>query len=100
MLGFYCTHAYAHTSNVKPSVASLKGIDMAMFCVLHKLGLKPRFHPTLSLHGGELGDFDEELDETFDVRTFPLEVAFWIVCMTDIGFLEENTSFFVWPVFG
>lgn len=43
-------------------IASLKGIDMAMFYVLSALVFMPSLHPTLSLHLGEL-DMSDDYDE-------------------------------------
>ncbi|KAF2099447.1 hypothetical protein NA57DRAFT_74946 [Rhizodiscina lignyota] len=65
-LGFYCTHAYAHTSNVPMSQWSLKGIDMAMFYVLHSLDLKPLLRPTLKENFHFYDEFEEDEEDEYD----------------------------------
>jgi hypothetical protein len=43
---------------------------------------------------------DEELDQPFDVRRFPLQVAFWGVGGAHIGLEEERAGVGEGPVFG
>jgi hypothetical protein len=43
--------------------------------------------------------FDQELDETFDIRCFPFEVAFGCVGGADVGFKEELAGVGEGPVF-
>jgi hypothetical protein len=43
--------------------------------------------------------FDQELDEAFDIGSFPLEVAFGCVGGADVGFEEELAGVGEGPVF-
>jgi hypothetical protein len=68
MLGFFCSHRYAHsdTSAQLALPRKLKGSDMALFAVLRSLGLKTEVRPVLE-HFGEFFCRDEaSLDSTLN----------------------------------
>lgn len=53
LLGFFCSHQYAHTQ-CSPSVRvprSLKGVDMAIYAVFRALGLQVEILPVMELGG-------------------------------------------------
>ena len=53
VLGFFCSHSYAHTSSTaKRSLPrKLKGSDLALFAVLKSLGLRAKVLPVLQKEG-------------------------------------------------
>ncbi|KAF2432026.1 hypothetical protein EJ08DRAFT_631199 [Tothia fuscella] len=69
-IGIRCSHFYAHAGK-KPTHGlpnSLKGIDMAVFEVLLRLGLAPTVQPVLTTEHwhDEEDDFDEDYDGSDD----------------------------------
>ena len=52
-MGFYCSHAYAHTHRNTESLMpfALKGIDATLFSVFHALGMNVTVRPILGEEG-------------------------------------------------
>jgi hypothetical protein len=40
----------------------------------------------------------QEIDETFHIRSFPFEIAVWVVCFSHVRVQEEFSCFLIWPV--
>ncbi|PGH00568.1 hypothetical protein AJ79_08171 [Helicocarpus griseus UAMH5409] len=58
VLGFFCSHSYAHTteSSARSMTRLLKGSDMAIFAVLKALGIDAKVRPVLERNGKYFGN--------------------------------------------
>ena len=71
-LGFYCRHAYAHTSDYHKErlPMALKGLDAICYAIFYRLGLTVRMHAVMKDLDDERGsDFEvDSNDEEFDAK--------------------------------
>ncbi|KAL1959356.1 hypothetical protein VTO42DRAFT_2159 [Malbranchea cinnamomea] len=106
VLGFFCSHSYAHTSfTAKRSLPrKLKGSDLALFAVLKSLGLSVDVLPVLERNGEYFTANEFDLDTENKVSTETehsnyLTTSFYCIPERTVDFYREN-GYMVKEIYG
>lgn len=96
LLGIYCTHAYAHStqagSKALPSV--LKGADMAVYAVFRAHGLKVWVRPVLE-RTRDNEDYGEDYDSDLEFNT-RAGIHLGELAVTEVGGCDGYTQDDIW----